>query len=346
MIRIGIIGCGYWGPNLVRTFSELEEVTVTQVSDIRPERLSYIAKRYPRIEGTRDAMAVVLDPTIDAVVIATPPQTHYELAMAALKAGKHVLVEKPLSTSTREGEQMVATADRLHRTLLVGHVFLYAPAVVRIRSLLDEGMLGSLYYISSVRTNVGPPRTLVDALWDLAPHDVSIILNVMKESPEEIVARGGSFTNSKLVETAFLVLRFGDGRLAHIHVGWLTPNKTRLMRMVCSQGEVVYDDVQPIQKVQVHSPAVDNRTQAGATSAALNYTSGGIWSSALDTYEPLRAECQDFVDSIRTGKSPLSDGHSGLEVVRVLEEASQCLQNGGCSVLRSLRTVEPAGVVL
>lgn len=345
MIRVGIIGCGYWGPNLVRTFNELQNVTLARVCDVRQGRLDYIAKRYPNIEVTSDTMSAVLDPKIDAVVIATPPQTHHELAMAALKAGKHVMVEKPLSTSTHEAEQMVVLADLLQRTLLVGHLFLYAPAVVRIRSLLDEGKLGSMYYVSTVRTNVGPPGAQVDALWDLAPHDISIILNLMKEPPEEIFAYGGSFTNPKLVETAFLVLRFGDGRLAHIHVGWLTPNKTRLMRMVCSQGEVVYDDMQPAQKVQLHSPAIDNRTQAGASGAALGYSSGGIWSPPLDSYEPLRAECQDFVDSIRTGKHPLSDAHSGLEVVRVLEAASHCLQNGGCSALSSLRAVEPAGAM-
>jgi predicted dehydrogenase len=346
VIRVGIIGCGYWGPNLVRTFSEIEDVRLAWVSDIRPERLSYIAQRYPKIGGTRDAAVVISDPTIDAVVIATPPQTHYELAMSALNAGKHVLVEKPLATSARDGEEMVALSDRLERTLLVGHLFLYAPAVARIRSWLDNGTLGSLYYLSAVRTNVGPPGAVVDALWDLAPHDISIILNVMKEPPDEIYAQGGSFTNPKLIETAFLVLRFGDGRLAHIHVGWLTPNKVRLMRMVCSQGEVVYDDMQPVQKVQVHNPAIDNRVQAGAAGGALSYGSGGIWSPPLETYEPLRAECLDFVGSIRTGKRPLSDGQAGVEVVRVLEAASRCLRDGGHSVSQPLRAIEPAGAML
>jgi predicted dehydrogenase len=343
VIRVGIIGCGYWGPNLVRTFNELEDVTLARVSDIRPARLEYIAKRYPNIEGIHDAAEIISDPSLDAVVIATPPHTHFELAMAALKAGKHVMVEKPLATSTHDGEQIVALAHRLRRTLLVGHLFLYAPAVVRIRSLFNEGNLGSMYYISTVRTNVGPPGAQVDALWDLAPHDISIILNLMNASPEEISAHGGSFTGSKLIETAFLVLRFGDGRLAHVHVGWLTPNKTRLVRMVCSRGEIVYDDMQPVQKVQVHSPAIDNRTQASAAGAALTYTSGGIWSPPLDAYEPLRAECQDFIDCIRTGKRPLSDGQSGLEVVRVLEGASQRLQAGGHPTLQPQRLLEPAG---
>jgi len=346
LIRVGIIGCGYWGPNLVRTFAEMEDAQLARVSDLRPGRLAFIAKRYPRIDGTRDAMGVISDAAIDAVVIATPPKTHYELTMAALRAGKHVMVEKPLATSVQDGQQMLELADRLRRILLVGHLFLYAPAVVRIRSLFDEGKMGSLYYISAVRTNVGPPGAQVDALWDLAPHDISIILNVMKEAPEEILAYGASFTNQKFAETVFLVMRFGDGRLAHVHVGWLTPNKTRLMRMVCSQGEVVYDDMQPVQKVQVHSPSIDNRVQAGAADVALSYSSGGMWSPPLESYEPLRAECRDFVESIQTCKRPLSDGQSGLAVVRVLESASRYLQNGGRSVLQSLRAVEPAEAML
>jgi predicted dehydrogenase len=346
LIRVGIIGCGYWGPNLVRTFAEMEDVQVVRIGDLRPGRLDFMAKRYPQIDRTQDAMSVISDATIDAVVIATPPKSHYELAMAALRAGKHIMVEKPLATSVEDGQRMLELADRLRRILIVGHLFLYAPAVVRIRSLFDEGKMGSLYYISAVRTNVGPPGAQVDALWDLAPHDISIILNVMKEVPEEIIAYGASFTNQRFAETVFLVLRFGDGRLAHVHVGWLTPNKTRLMRMVCSQGEVVYDDMQPVQKVQVHSPSIDNRVRAGAGDIALGYSSGGIWSPPLESYEPLRAECRDFVESIQTGKNPLSDGQSGLSVVRVLEAASQHLQNGGRSILHPLRADEAAEAIL
>ena len=345
MLRVGIVGCGYWGPNLVRTFTEMEDVELVRVSDLRPGRINFIRKRYPRVQGSQDPMAVITDSRIDAVVIATPPKTHHQLAMAALRAGKHVLVEKPLATSVEDGHELVEMAERLGRVLLVGHVFLYAPALVRIRSLFEERKLGSLYYISTVRTNVGPPGAEVDALWDLAPHDISIILDAMKEAPEEVLAYGASFTNPRFAETVFLLLRFGDGRLAHIHAGWLTPNKTRLMRMVCSQGEVVYDDVQPVQKVQVHSPGVDNRVPAGASAAALAYSSGGIWCPPLEGYEPLRAECRDFVESIQTGRRPLSDGQAGLAVVRVLAAASRCLQNGGRSVLESLRPVEAAEVM-
>jgi predicted dehydrogenase len=342
LVRVGIIGCGYWGPNLVRTFARMEDVRLARISDIRSGRLEFIAKGYPDVVGSCDPMAVISDASIDAIVIATPPKTHYKLTMAALRAGKHVMVEKPLATSLEEGRQMVQLAAELRKVLAVGHVFLYAPAVVRIRSLLDEGMLGNLYYISAVRTNAGPPNAQVDALWDLAPHDISVILNLMKAAPEEVIAHGASFTNREFAEAVFVTLRFGDGRIAHIHVGWLTSNKTRLMRMVCSQGEVVYDEMTPEHKVQVHNPSIDNRLQAGATDAALGYRSGGVWDPALDNYEPLHAECRDFIDCILGGNRPVSDGEAGLSVVQVLERASECLQKGGRSVWRCVPSAAEA----
>jgi predicted dehydrogenase len=342
VVRVGIIGCGYWGPNLVRTLAAMEDVQVVRVSDLRPGRLDFIAQRHPNIIGSCDAKDVISDPTVDAIVIATPPKTHHNLTIAALRAGKHVMVEKPLATSVEEGRQMVEMAAQYGRVLFVGHLFLYSPAVTRIRSLFDQGRLGDLYYVSAVRTNVGPPNAQVDALWDLAPHDISVILNLMKAVPEEVIAYGASFTNRDFAEAVFVTLRFGDGRLAHIHVGWLTSNKTRLMRMVCSQCEVVYDETQPVQKVQVHNPPIDNRVQACATDAALGYKSGGVWCPELDTCEPLRAECQDFIESILRDKAPLSDGEAGLSVVQVLELASKCLQNEGRSILQSLRAVTGA----
>jgi len=320
----------------------MKDVQVVRVSDLRQGRLDFIAQRHPDIAGSCDAMDVISDPSIDAVVIATPPKTHHNLTMAALRAEKHVLIEKPLATSVEEGRRMVEMAAKSKRVLSVGHLFLYAPAVTRIRSLLDQGRLGDLYYVSAVRTNVGPPNAQVDALWDLAPHDISVILNLMKTVPQEVIAYGASFTNRDFAEAVFVTLRFGDGRLAHIHVGWLTSNKTRLMRMVCSEGEVVYDETQPVQKVQVHNPPIDNRVQAGATDAPLGYRSGGIWCPELENCEPLRAECQDFIESIMTGKAPLSDGEKGLSVVHVLELASKCLRNEGRSILQSLREVAGA----
>jgi predicted dehydrogenase len=346
LVHVGVIGCGYWGPNLVRTLAEMEDVRLARISDLRPGRLDFVTNRYPDIIGSCDAMDVISDPRIDAIVIATPPKTHHKLTIAALRAGKHVMVEKPLATSVEEGRQMVQVAAQMSKVLVVGHLFLYAPAVTRIRSLLNEGRLGDLYYISAVRTNVGPPDAQVDALWDLAPHDISIILNLMKGVPEEVIAYGASFTNHTFAETVFLTLRFGDGRLAHVHVGWLTSNKTRLMRIVCSQGEVVYDEMHPVNKVQVHNPSVDNRVQAGATDATLGYSSGGVWCPAIDTHEPLRAECRDFIDSILKDKRPISDGETALSVVHVLESASRCMQNGGRSVVQRLRSVAASEVIV
>jgi predicted dehydrogenase len=348
LIRVGIIGCGYWGPNLVRTLSETEGALVARVSDLRPGRCEFIAKRYPWLVTSPQAEAILSDPQIDAVVVATPPDTHVVLAAEALRQGKHVFVEKPLATSVAAAEHLVELAEEMNRTLVVGHLFLYAPAVTSIRSLLRSGDLGTIYYISSTRANLGPPNAQIDVLWDLAPHDLSIILDLMNEAPVEVLAQGGSFTNRKLAETVFLVLRFADGRLAHVHVSWLTPNKTRLMQMVCSQRVVVYDDMEPVQKVQIHNPGIDARVHAGEHDVmALNYGPGGMWAPPLETFEPLREECRDFIESINTGRRPLSDGERGLQVVRVLEAASRSLTDGGHTVLATApQEPEAAGSVL
>ena len=332
MIRVGIIGCGYWGPNLVRAFSETDGANVVRVSDLRPGRLEFIARRYPGIETTAQADDILSDASIDAVVIATPPDTHYALALEALNRGKHILVEKPLATRTADAERIVELAARKRRTLLVGHLFLYHPAVVQIRSLLEGGELGSVYCIASTRCNLGPPNTDIDVLWDLAPHDISVVLHLMQDTPIDVKAYGASFTNPRFAETVFTILRFGDGRIAHIHVSWLTPAKTRVMQLICSKRVVIYDDMQSVQKVQVYEPGIDNRVNAGdKDSAPLGFMPGGIWVPPLKTYEPLRAECEDFVTSIQTGGSPVSDGIRALEVVRVLEAASASLRAGGQS---------------
>lgn len=333
MIRVGIIGCGYWGPNLVRTFNELEGATVVRVSDLRPGRLEFIAKRYPAIETTANASDILNDPSIDAVAIVTPPDTHRELAVEALNRGKHLFVEKPLATSTADAETIVELAARKQKTLAVGHLFLYAPAVVQIHSMLESGDLGTVYTIASTRCNLGPPNTQIDALWDLAPHDISVLLHLMKAAPVEVKAYGASFSNPRFAETVFVTLRFNDGRIAHIHVGWLTPAKTRVMHIVCSKRVVIYDDMQPVQKVQVYEPGIDNRVAAGdKSSSAIGFSPGGIWIPPLKTYEPLRAECEDFLACIRSGGTPKSDGQKAVEVVRVLEAASNCLKNGGQSL--------------
>lgn len=323
MTKVGIIGCGYWGPNLVRSFSEISGATLAAISDLRPGRLDFIRAKYPGVRTTTSAAEIIGDPSIDAVVIATPPKTHHALAMAAIAQGKHVLVEKPLTMDVKESEEIVAAARTAGRVLMCGHLFLYAPAVVEIRRLLREGSLGDLYFVTSTRGNVGPPETQVDVLWDLAPHDVSIILDLMGEAPSEVHAQGASFTDSGFSEAVFVTLRFPSGRLAHIAVNWLSPAKVRWMRVVCSGKTIHYDDSSATEKLRIYDAAVDNRRAAGASAAhAIGYGPGNITIPLLTAREPLRAECEDFIECIASGREPVSSGAKALEVVRVLHAAS------------------------
>jgi len=328
MIRVGVIGCGYWGPNLIRALNEVEEARVTRVADVRPGRRKFIEQRFPAIETTSDAREILYSTDIDAVVVATPPEMHSQLAIEALLAGKHVFVEKPLATSVIDAEKIVETASRLGKSVAVGHLFLYAPAMVAIRSMLERGELGQIYYISSTRANLGPPKVRTDVLWDLAPHDISIILDLLGTVPDSLEIQAGRFINLNHSETAFLTMHFPGGRLAHIHVSWLTHNKTRILQLICSERVVVYDDMQPVQKLQVFNSGADNRVNASPEdSHQLAYGVGSIWVPALPNQEPLRVECEDFIRSIRDGKPPYSSGQKALEVVRVLEWASRLIRH-------------------
>jgi predicted dehydrogenase len=327
MIRIGVIGVGYWGPNLVRTLREVDGAQVVSVADVRPGRREFIEKRFPEVLTTPDASAVIADSSLDAVFISSPPETHCELALAAIRAGKHVFVEKPLATNVADASRMVEETERAGRTLAVGHLFLYHPAIMMIRKMIDEGEMGEVYFLSSTRANLGPPNARVNVLWDLAPHDVSIVLHLMKETPASVTARGASFTAAKLIETAYVNLEFPSGRMAQINVSWLTPNKTRRLEVVCSNKAAIYDEMHPAQKLQFFEAGVDNRVNASEKDAhALGYGPGSVWSPALASIEPLRAECEDFIHCIATGGTPLSDGMQGLETVRVLQAASESIR--------------------
>jgi predicted dehydrogenase len=316
--------------------NEIEDVTVVWVSDLRPGRREFIKQRYPSVNVTANASEVLSDPSVDAVVIATPPDTHCKLALDALAQGKHLLVEKPLATTSVDAEKIVEAATRFHRTLAVGHLFLYSPAIRQIKSLLDAGEIGTIFSISSVRSNLGPPNTQIDALWDLAPHDLSMILYLFDDLPSDVNAYAASFTNQRFAEVVFCTLRFADGRIANVHVSWLTPAKTRLMQIIGSKRVVAYDDMQPTHKVQVFDPGIDNRVAAGERGAGtLTFSPGGVWMPPLDNTEPLRQECIDFISCIRSGKAPLSSGVRALGVVRTLEMASTCLRQGGRSIYRA-----------
>lgn len=327
MIRIGVVGVGYWGPNLVRTLNEIQGVEIVRVADLRSGRREFIETRFPGLKTTPRSDDVVLGDDIDAVFIASPPETHCGLAIAALQAGKHVFVEKPMATRAVDAERLSAVAHECGRKLAVGHLFLYHPAVVTVRNLLQSGELGEIYFVSSTRANLGPPNAKVDVLWDLAPHDVSIVLDLIGERPVAVTARGASFSDPSLIETAYVNLQFPSGRMAQINVSWLTPSKTRRLELVCSRKTVVYDDMQPVHKVQVFDAGVDNRRKASDVDAiALGYGPGSMWCPAIPTCEPLRAECEDFLRCVESGGDPLSSGRQALETVRVLEAASESIR--------------------
>jgi predicted dehydrogenase len=329
VIRIGVVGVGYWGPNLVRTLNEIDGAEVVRVADLRSGRREFIDKRFPGVETTPRSEDVLLGDDIDAVFIASPPETHCDLAIAALQAGKHVFVEKPMATRIGDAERMAAVAEERGRKLAVGHLFLYHPAIVTVKNLLQQGELGDIYFISSTRANLGPPNAKADVVWDLAPHDISIVLHLMGERPAEITARGASFTNSNLIETAYVNLQFPSGRMAQVNVSWLTPNKTRRLEVVCNSKTVIYDDMQPVHKVQVFDAGVDNRKKAADGDAmALGYGPGSMWCPAIPACEPLRAECEDFLRCVENGGEPLSSGREAVETVRVLQAASELIRAG------------------
>lgn len=338
MIRIGIIGCGYWGPNLVHTFHDTPEVEVSTVCDLRIGRLEFIQKKFPGIRTTLSAEEVIADNRLDAVVVATPPSTHYAVARSAIEAGKHLLIEKPMTLVSAQADELVSLADQKKRTLVVGHLFLYHSVVRTMRRMLRDGDLGEVYSISSTRMNLGPPNTMIDVLWDLAPHDVSIILDLMEEEPCDVQVMGSMFTNDDFAEVVFLALRFPSGRLAHIHVSWLTPNKTRVFHMLCSRKVIMWDDTEAVEKLRIFEAGNDNRMNASAKdSHALSYGPGAITIPPISGGEPLRSECEDFIHCIRTGGTPVSNGRKGVQVVRVLEAAEAQIRTA-----RSARTSNPA----
>jgi predicted dehydrogenase len=324
MVRIGIIGCGYWGPKHVRNFDEIEGASLEMVSDTRPGRLEFVQSRYKRTRTTQDYREVLASPDVDAVVIATPPATHHKIAMEAIDAGKHLLVEKPMALFYEDAAEIVAAAEKKGVHLMVGHIFLYAPAVQTMRKLVQSGRLGDIYYISSTRTNLGPPNTVVDVLWDLAPHDLSIILDLIQEVPCEVRAHGTSFTKAEYAETVFLSMKFPSGKMAHVHVSWLTPNKTRVLHMVGKDRTVMYDDMQLVEKVRVYEPGEDTRASGhGDDKGVLAYGPGTISIPSLSAHEPLRAECEDFVRAVKTGTPAHASGKWALEVVKILDQAAQ-----------------------
>jgi predicted dehydrogenase len=331
-IRVGVIGYGYWGPNLVRNFAEVDGSQVAAVSDLSAGRLAQVQARYPSVATTTDYRAVLNDPTIDAVIIATPVRTHYHLAMEALAAGKHVMVEKPMTETVEQGKRLVEAARAAGRTLMVDHTFIYTGAVRKIKELVTSGRVGQLYYYDSVRVNLGLVQHDVDVLWDLAVHDLAIMDYVLQAEPYAVSATGAAHIPGKPVNTAYLTCLFPGNLLAHFHVNWLAPVKIRRTLIGGDRQMIVYDDLEPSEKIKVYDKGITlngDSTSNKTYDLLVGYRAGDMWAPQLSLTEGLRTEALHFLDCIRTGDRPLSDGLAGLRVLRILEAASQSLALSG-----------------
>jgi predicted dehydrogenase len=330
MLGIGIIGFGYWGPNVVRNFMEIREAAVRRVVDLREDRLELLRRRYPAVQAGCDAGEIFSDPKIDAVVIATPTASHFELAMQALGAGKHVLVEKPMTATVAEADRLVIEAERRGLILMVDHTFVYAPAVRCIRELIMRGDLGQIFYYDSTRINLGLFQRDANVMWDLAVHDLSILGYLFEEEPIAVTATGKSHVGGNLENLAYLTISFASDVIAHINVNWLAPVKIRRTIIGGSRKMVVYDDLEPSEKIKVYDKginATDDPEQV--RSVLIGYRIGDMWAPRLDTTEALSAVTTHFVDCVVKQRKPDTDGQAGLSVLRVLEAATQSMRRNG-----------------
>ena len=331
-INVAVVGLGHWGPNLARNFNALPDAHLHTLCDMDPARLQRVGANYPAARQTDDFESVLADPDVDAVALATPVHTHFKLASAALRAGKHTFVEKPLARSSDEARKLVELADAEGLILMVGHVFLYNAAVRQVKAYIDSGELGDIYYIYAQRLNLGIVRQDVNALWNFAPHDISIINYWLDGAPNKVDAHGYAYLQPGIEDVVFMNLEYGGGQAAAVHVSWLDPNKVRRMTVVGSKKMVVYDDVSPDAKIRLYDKGVDRKPGNGLGSYAtfgefqLLLRAGDLLIPKIRFTEPLRAECQAFVDAIRTGEPPLADGRNGLAVVEVLEAADRAMK--------------------
>lgn len=329
-IRVAVIGYGYWGPNLVRNFANSGAARVVGVSDLDLAKLAASKRLHSEIETTSDFRDFLRDPSIDAVAIATPVHTHYDLALSALKAGKHVLVEKPLTHKSDQAFRLVDEAARRNLVLMVDHTFLYTSAVQKIRELLDEGTLGEPYYYDSIRSSLGLFQSDVNVIWDLAVHDLAIIMYILDEEPIIVSATGSSHVAGAPENMAHITLFFESSCVAHVSVNWLSPIKIRQTFIGGSKKMIVYDDVEPTEKIKVYDKGITlNGSPEKTHQLRIGYRAGDMWAPHIAAKEALQTEVQHFIDCIRNGKLPISGGPSGLKVVQLLEAASRSIREQG-----------------
>ena len=330
-ISIGVVGLGYWGPNLARNFAAIPGCELTYVCDADDRARDRVARMFPAARATPDLDELLNDPSLDAIVLATPVPTHAELAVRALEAGKHCFVEKPLAQSATEAQRAVAAAQRAGRLLMVGHLLEYHPGVRKLKELADSGELGDeIYYIYGNRLNLGKLRADENALWSLGAHDVSVVLYLAGEEPNEVVAHGESYVRPGVEDVVFCFLRFPSGLAAHLHLSWLDPHKERRFTVVGSRRMATFDDMELERKLTLYDKGFDEDSR---TYGEYITRSGDVFSPRIANVEPLRIECEEFVNCVRTGEAPLTDGADGLRVVRVLEALQHSLDEGGRSAV-------------
>jgi predicted dehydrogenase len=330
-IKAAVVGMGYWGPNLVRNLHEVADAEVTWICDMRPELLDKVGARYPAVNRTSEYADLLADAELDAIILATPVSSHYELAAAALRAGKHVFVEKPLATSSSDARTLVDLARELGLLLMPGHTFLYSPPVNMIRDLIQSGDLGEIYSISTSRVNLGLHQSDVSVAWDLGPHDFSILRYWLDETPSHLTALSRSCIIPTTPDVAFINLEFPSGTIAHVELSWLAPSKLRRTTIIGAQKMVVYDDAS-IEPVRVFDSGVFLPDPETFGEYKLTYRTGDIVSPRIEASEPLLLEMEDFCECIRSGSTPRSSGEIGTEVVRVIEAVDSSLAQGGARV--------------
>jgi predicted dehydrogenase len=330
-MNFGVIGYGYWGPNIVRNLTTIEGSKVLTIADLDPSAQERARKAYPGIKITSDAMDVILSTDIDAVAIVSPVWTHFELAKAALENGKHVFVEKPLTSNSAQGEELIDLAQKKNLLIMVDHTFLFTGAVRKISELLDQEALGKLYYYDSTRVNLGLFQHDINVLWDLAPHDLAIIDYLVKATPEAVVATGQKHLNGH-EDIAFMTLYFPDKVIAHINVNWLSPVKVRTTLIGGEKKMLVWNDLEADEKLRVYDRGVNITSQEGVYDLLVHYRSGDMWAPKVEQGEALRRELTYFVDCVSSGQEPFNDGRSGLRVVKMLEAASESLEKRGSLV--------------
>lgn len=332
MINVGIIGYGYWGPNLVRNFFGQKDCVIKSVADARPNRLELLAKAYPSVQGVLNADGILNDPAIDAVVIATPVFTHFPLAQKALQNGKHVLLEKPMASSVQECNILIGLATQKNLLLMVDHTFLYTGAVEKIKELIDTNALGNVKYLDSTRINLGLFQPDINVLWDLAPHDLSILRYLHDEKPYSVNATGISHTHNGIENIAFMTINYQSGFIAHLNCSWSSPVKVRMMLIGGDQKMIIYNDVEPTEKIKVYDTGYELKSDEDKNKILVDYRVGDIYVPKVNNKEALAQVASDFIGGILEKRTPRSSHHIGLDIVKMLEASEQSIKNKGAEV--------------